>query len=76
MVSNDFKEDYEGVFLTFLLLQPNNDLRLMQGLSLKSLKHHVALQVIVNISYSLLKTHFKNQFWHFYIDQNLGIIDR
>ena len=26
-------------------LQPNNDLKLMQGLSVKSLKHHVALQV-------------------------------
>jgi len=25
-------------------LQPNNDLKLMQGLSVKSLKHHVALQ--------------------------------
>ena len=61
MVSNDFKEDYKGVF-TFFLLQPNNDLRLMQGLSIKSLKHHVALQVIVNISCSLLKSHFKNHF--------------
>ena len=26
-------------------MQPNNDLKLMQGLSVKSLKHHVALQV-------------------------------
>ena len=42
----------------FCLLQPNNDLRLMQGLSIKSLKHHVALQVIVNISCSLFKNHF------------------
>ena len=30
-------------------LQPNNDLRLMQGLSIKSLKHHVALQPLAII---------------------------
>merc|ERR1712193_394671 len=28
---------------------PNNDLRLMQGLSIKSLKHHVALQPLMAI---------------------------
>lgn len=30
-------------------LQPNNDLKLMQGLSIKSLKHHVALQPLAII---------------------------
>ena len=37
----------------FCFLQPNNDLRLMQGLSIKSLKHHVALQVITSAAHFL-----------------------
>merc|ERR1711974_169040 len=35
---------FSGAYPGLLFGQPNNDLRLMQGLSVKSLKHHVALQ--------------------------------
>ena len=37
------EDDYYSSF------QPNNDLKLMQGLSIKSLKHHVALQPLAVI---------------------------
>ena len=45
MINDDYDDhgDYEWSF------QPNNDLRLMQGLSIKSLKHHVALQPLAII---------------------------
>ena len=32
-------------------LQPNNDIRKMQGMSVKTLKHHVALWVSIQQSY-------------------------
>ena len=32
-------------------LQPNNDIRKMQGMSVKTLKHHVALWVSIQPSY-------------------------
>ena len=41
--------------------QPNNDLKLMQGLSMASLKHHVALQVVAVVGKRKLR--WQREFW-------------
>ena len=51
--------------------QPNNDLKLMQGLSMASLKHHVALQVVAVVGKRKLR--WQPEFWQSEIRDGLGL---